>query len=531
MRCLVLLTLALTLFADDRSDAADRILASLRSTDGPGCAVAVVHRGKLLYSAAFGLADLESRTPISLDTRFNIASMSKQFTAAALYFLVADGRVHTTDSVRRFIPELPRYGDAITVADLLHHTSGLRDSLLELAGKPEPFDATGHLRLLAAQSALNFTPGADYEYTNSDYILLSIIVERVSGMPLPDFAAERIFRPLGMSHTGYYPGTSPPAGAAAGFARVGNEFRNTGTPPLTMGDGGVYTTIEDLLRWDENFSTGKLGGPPFLRFMERPGRLRSGERIDYAAGLVITDFRGLRAVGHDGALPGYHADWLRLPERRLSVISLCNRGDAEPETFNRRIAATYLGSGLKGPRHAADLDYATTDFPQLDGAWESSQGWLLRAWSSVDGLTIETGGGVFKLASLNRRQLFSDDAGFRLTLTRLAADRFALQWDGEPPRLYRRLPTEAPHLADLDAYTGDYHSPDVGANWRMIVESGNLTITTTEGWRIPLDPVAPDRFAVGPWSLHFLRDSAGRLNVLELHRQRLWNLRFERTTD
>ena len=179
---LLLFTLAFALPADERADAVNKLLAPLRDPNAPGCAVGVMQNGRFLYKSAFGLADLDTRAPLTSGTAFNVASMSKQFTAAALFFLIENGKVHLADPIRRFIPELPQYADSITVADLLHHTSGLRDfgPLLEVAGRTdEPLDIAGSLKLLARQTALNFSPGAGYEYTNSDYLLLGAIVERV----------------------------------------------------------------------------------------------------------------------------------------------------------------------------------------------------------------------------------------------------------------------------------------------------------------------------------------------------------------
>ena len=435
------------------------------------------------------------------------------------------------DSVRRFIPELPAYSGGVTVADLLHHTSGLRDGhpLLEVAGRlRESLDGASSLQLLRSQSALNFPPGTDYEYTNTDYFLLGLIVERLSGQSLAAFAEERLFRPLGMTHSAFQGGKASAGVRASGYTLQGDQFRKAAPPPLTNGDGGLHTTLEDLRLWDQNLYTGKVGGSRFIAFMETSGRLRSGEPVGYAAGLSVGRYRGARVVSHDGLLPGYRADFTQFPSYQLSSIFLCNRGDAAVPALNRRIAAIYLTGHLK-PRHgAADLDYPTTPFPGLDGVWESKQGWILRAWSGIDGMTIDTAETRYKLYPLNRRQLFADDGGFRLTLTMLSTDRMMLQWDGALPVIYERLDPVSLHPEQLAALAGDYKCPDAGAHWTLVYHQGSLIITNAAGWRIPLDAVGSDRFVVGPWSLHFIRDSEGRPQGLQLHRARLWNLWFEK---
>ncbi len=519
------------LAADDRADAVNDVLAPLRVKDGPGCVVGVLQKGKLVYSAAWGLADLETREAITLETQFEVASMSKQFTAAALFFLVESGKVRLEDSVLRFIGELPAYAGAVTVADLLHHTSGLRDGhpLLEVAGRlREPLDGTAILQLLRTQSALNFTPGTDYEYTNADYFLLGLIVERVSGQSLAEFAAEHIFAPLGMTHSAFQGAAAAPGRRASGYTFSGEQFRKAGPPPLTNGDGGLRTTLDDLRLWDQNLYTGKVGGSRFVAFMETSGRLRSGDSVGYAAGLSVGRYRGARVVSHDGLLPGYRADFTQFPSYQLSSIFLCNRGDADAPAMNRRIAAIYLTGHLKPRKGRADVDYPTSPFPELDGVWESRQGWILRAWSGIDGMTIDSADERYKLYPLNRRQLFTDDGGFRLTLTMLSSDRLMLQWDGALPVIYQRLEPVATRPEELAKLAGDYESPDAGAKWTLVYHQGMLLITTSAGWRIPLDAVGSDRFVVGPWSLHFVRDAEGRAKGLELHRARLWRLWFER---
>jgi CubicO group peptidase (beta-lactamase class C family) len=516
--------------ADDRSDAVDQLLGPFHARNAPGCAVGVLQNGQFVYRNAFGMADLEEHTPIAIASVFPVASISKQFTAAALFFLLTRGKVKLDDSVRRFVPELPPLAQDMTVADLLHHTSGLRDvfPLLEVAGRPQQIlDIAGNLKLLAAQSALNFPPGTDYEYANSDYLLLGLIVERVSGMTLADFAEKHIFRPLGMNHSAFPGGAKQLAGAVPGYSPRGGQFHRS-IPPLVAGDGGLQTSVEDLARWDENFYHPVVGGQAMIDFLEEPGRLRSGVPIHYAAGLAIGRFRGLAAISHDGVLPGSRSDLVRFPLQHLSVICLCNRGDADAPSLSRQIAAIYLQGKLKRPLRAADLGYAGSGFPDLAGVWESKQGWILRAWSAVDRLSIASPEGWYELVPLNRNQLFDEGGAWRVILTRLTPDRIRLERNGAIPAVYDRLPPVMPRPAELETLAGDYHSADADAAWHIAADQVRLFATINGGWKFPLDPAGPDRFAGGPWSLHFVRDAEGRVKGVELHRARLWNLWFDR---
>lgn len=519
------------LLADSRSEATDRLLAAYRVDFGPGCALGVIQNGQFEFKTAFGLADLETGAPLGTATRFNVASMSKQFTAAALFFLVEQGKVRLADSVRRFVPELPDYADAISILDLLHHTSGLRDlhPLLEVSGRlNEPLDAAANLKILAAQSALNFPPGTDYEYSNADYQLLGLIIERVSGTSLAAFAEEHIFRPLGMSHSEFQGGAKLNA-HAAGYTAGGKRFRKAGPPPLGTGDGGLYTTVEDLLLWDRKFYDSTPVGRRFVEFMEKRIRIRSGELIDYASGLSVRQYRGLEMVSHNGSLPGYQSDLTRYPSQHLTVVCLCNRGDVDAAWVGLQVAAVYLGPHLRPLKRApAAVDYPASAFPQIDGVWESRQGFLMRAWSGIDGLSIQADAEPVKLFPLNHHQLFADDAGSRLVLTKLAADRIKLAWGAARPEVYHRVAAVLPRQSELLEYAGDYTSADADARWRIVAEPGKLLITTAAGWRIPLEAAGADRFMVGPWSLHFVRQADGGVTRLELHRARLWRLVFDR---
>ena len=521
------------LAADDRTAAADEVFASLRALQAPGCSAGVIHEGRFIYSTSFGLADLEQRTPITPSTPFQVASMSKQFTAAAIFLLKQEGKLKLEDPVRRFVPELPAYADGIHISDLLHHSSGLRDiaPLLEVssAGRaPEPLDVAASVKLLASQSALNFAPGTDYEYSNSDYLLLGLIVERLSGMPFAEFAQQRIFTPLGMRGSVFHARLDPEANRATGYFARNGQFRRVPVTWLAGGDGGLYTTLDDLLRWDQTFYSNQQFGEEFADFMETRGRLASGERIQYASGLIIGRYRGLRTVSHAGRVPGMRSEMLRFPDQQLTVICLCNRGDADSASLAREVAEVYLAGKLHPPPPPAELDYVASGFPELAGIWESKQGWIARAWSSPDSLLVETADGRYRLQPLNRRQLFDSAGSSGLVLTRISSDQITMQFDGGVRVPYTRLNATPPPQAALRALEGDYRSVDVGASYHVAIQDGKLQLTAPSGWHLALDPVGADRFLLGPWTLRFTRGTDGSVSALEWHQARVWNLVFEK---
>jgi CubicO group peptidase (beta-lactamase class C family) len=336
----------------------DRVFADLDRPDSPGCALAVVREGKVAYERGYGLANLEHHVAITPHTVFDIGSTSKQFTAAAIHLLAAEGRLSLDDDVRRWVTELPAYDTGpITIRHLLHHTSGLRDylELMELTGARFEDVSTDDdaLSLLARQKAANFAPGAEWLYSNSGFFLLSIVVKRASGRSLREFAAERIFAPLGMRETHFHDdhtmvvpnrATGYERAKAGGFTIDMSNFEQTG-------DGSVYTTVEDLVRWDRNFYDPIVGGRPLIDGLLRPGVLRSREPLKYASGLNIDAYRGLTTVSHGGSWAGYRAELLRFPEQRLSVICLCNVSDARPSRRARQVAELFLADRM-GPAAA-----------------------------------------------------------------------------------------------------------------------------------------------------------------------------------
>lgn len=374
LRMLRAATLTLVVFAAASSAAAqqtaatssevDAIFATWDEAGSPGCALGVVEDGELTYERGYGFANLDWDIPIATDTVFYVGSVSKQFTAAAIALLAGEGRIDLDDDIREHFPEMPEYERVITVRNLVHHTSGLRDiyTLMALAGIriEDVFTDEQAIALIAAQRQTNFAPGDEYLYSNSGYFLLAQLVERVSGKTLREFAEERIFGPLGMNDThfhdrpshiverraiSYQPGGGDPEpGAGVGDFRVsylGNFDK--------VGAGGLYTTVNDLLLWDRNFYTGDVGGAAFLDLIHSRGVLTDGKQLTYAFGLAIDDYRGLRTVSHGGSMMGFKAAYLQFPEQRFSVIVTCNLGPINPMPLVQRVADIYLDDQLAPP--------------------------------------------------------------------------------------------------------------------------------------------------------------------------------------
>jgi CubicO group peptidase (beta-lactamase class C family) len=311
----------------------DSVLSPFASAQSPGCAVGVTRAGSLVFAKGYGMADLEHDTPITPDTRFYISSISKQFTAMSIVLLALDGKLSLDDSIRKWVPEVPSFGTVITLRQLLTHTSGLRDyyTLLAVSGWPSDGQLTERqfLSLVGRQKSLNFAPGDEFLYSNTGYALLSIVVRRASGQSLRNFAAERIFKPLGMTHTEFrddHRALIPQR--ALGYQPTGSTYRISQPETDVVGDGGVYSTVEDLGKWGANFDTGRVGGQRAIAMLQAPGTLNDGQTIPYALAMTIGDFHGLKTYAHSGAYGGYRSTLLRFPEPDVSVITLCNTSSA-----------------------------------------------------------------------------------------------------------------------------------------------------------------------------------------------------------
>src|SRR5215470_1865078 len=339
---------------DKKSAAVDEIFADVATPGSPGCALAVARNGKSIYEKGYGLANVEENVSITPQTVFDIGSTSKQFTAASILLLEKQGKLSVNDDIRKYVPEVRDYGGKITILHLLNHTSGLRDylTLFELAGINTDSVTTDEdaLGIIANQKALNFEPGSEWLYSNSGFFLLSVIVKRVSGKTLAQFAAENVFSPLGMNSTVYRYGHTQlvPNRALAyevkerGYSLDVSYFEQTG-------DGAVHTSVGDLLKWDENFYSGQIGGKELLAELQEPAKLDSGKTLKYAKGLMVETYRGLPIVEHGGSWGGYRAQLLRFPEQHFSVVCLCNVGNAGPEKRALRVADIYLAEEMKEP--------------------------------------------------------------------------------------------------------------------------------------------------------------------------------------
>lgn len=326
----------------------DQLFSEWNKPDSPGAALAVVKDGEIVYKHGYGAANLEYDIPITTATIFDIASVSKQFAAFAIATLSDEGKLSLDDDIRTYLPDVPDFGDTITVRHLLHHTSGLRDWVQSLVIAGDMMDdviSFQHiLKMARHQKALNFEPGAEFLYSNTGYNLLAEVVERVTGDSFREWTDTHIFKPLNMTNSHFHNDYEMILkNRAYSYQAVENGgFKHAVNNTTALGSSSLYSTVEDLAKWILNFDDTRIGEQTVIEQMHQRGVLNDGEQIDYAFGLNIGEYRGLKTVGHSGSWRGFRSHLIRFPDQKFGVVILCNLDTFNPLSLAERVADLYL---------------------------------------------------------------------------------------------------------------------------------------------------------------------------------------------
>jgi CubicO group peptidase (beta-lactamase class C family) len=510
----------------------DKIFERYNRTDSPGCAVGASIDGAAVLTGAYGMADLEHGIALAPESVFEPGSVTKQFTAAAVLLLAQQGKLSLDDPVRKYIPELPDYGTPITIRHLINHTSGLRDwgNVAAIGGWPRTTREYTHahvLEIVSRQRALNYPPGAEYSYSNTGFNLAAILVNRVSGKPLPEFTHEQIFGPLGMSSTQWRDDFRRIVhNRAIAYEPSGNGFRQDMPFEDVFGNGGLLTTAGDLLRWNRNFTDTKVGGRAFVEAQHQQGRLTDGRTIAYAAGLMVLHWKGLNEVSHSGSTAGYRA-WLgRYPDQGLSVAVLCNLASANATQLGHQVADVYLASVIREQPH----ETGSTDPAAL-----RAKAGLYRSARDHQTLSIEVQDGKLRIDRRGVLRPVTGDAfilgedGPRAEFDSTGnATRLRMATEVDEGNYYEKVERWTPAQGELESMTGDYASDEAEVTFHIALEQDHLVMHRRPDAAIPLTPTYRDGFSSALGSIRFIRDAGGRVTELSLGEQRVWDMRFRR---
>lgn len=532
------------------SQAIDSLFSEWNKSDVPGCALGIIRDGELIYSKGYGIADLEHDVEITPSSVFYIGSVSKQFVTFSILLLEEQGKLNLDDRIQKYLPDFPEYGTPLTIRHFIHHTSGVRDylSLMHLKGRNylDNADVDEVYELIKKQKELNFSPGEKHLYSNSCYFMLAMIVEKVAGQSLKTFAHENIFQPLGMRNTLFYDdNTDLIKNRVFSYDKKPDEdgFNNLIMRFDLVGSGGVYSNVEDMYLWDQNFYNNKLGkgGQEIIQKMHKEGLLNNGESSGYAFALNNGTYKGLKTVSHSGGLAGYRAQLMRFPDENFSVIILANRGDANPTSKAFQIADILLKDKFvnqppnKETKTAAPDNANTLEkfsLNQLSGNYEIQPGVILditakndslhvlQTWNKSSYYLINTTGNTYEMPNDHSIQfVFSelkDDSAQILTVFQ----------NGDETIWKRKAKIEAPDL-NLEDYTGSFYSEELDAAYLLFLEGDKLKVKIANYDAQELKLYDKDAFTAEVGLFRFNR-SNGAIKGFELDAGRVTNLKFEK---
>lgn len=515
----LLIAAALLATSAHAQDGAARIdgIFGFATAETPGCAVGVSQRGRVAVNRGYGLADVERRVPIGPDTRFDIGSTQKQFTAAAVLLLAEEGRLSLSDDIRKHLPQLPDYGHVVTVNHLITHTAGIRDWTGMLPMAPEGTDV---MTLIQRQRGLDFVPGEEWSYSTSGFELAKEIVARVSGTSFAEFTRRRLFEPLGMTSTAYVPDIlRAGASAARGYQKDGAGWKPYMRLGNERGGGAIVSTVGDLLAWNDALASGRLGGFVTEKIHE-PTTLANGRKLTYARGLMVDSTPGGVVISHSGGAAGFSTWMGRVPEHGLSVAVACNFDPVSATALARRVAELYLPplpAAARAEAAAAAAGAADVDVSGRAGLFfDERTGEPMRLAVQEGRLRIANGPPLVALSGDRFRSprpdlFFRSQDAFELAFE--SPDRIAIRSMEGRVTHFRRARPHAPTAAELQALDGRYESPELGTVFEIVPGANGLVMRfeSSPERSIELTPVERDTYMRSMMLVRFRRDAGGRV--------------------
>jgi CubicO group peptidase (beta-lactamase class C family) len=531
----------------------DQLFSAWNSPQTPGAAVAVAMDGKIIFKKGYGSADLEYNIPNTPTTIFHIASLSKQFTAFSILLLEKEGKLSINDDVRKYIPEVPDFGKVITLNQLMHHTSGLRDQwdLLAMAGwrLDDIITKAQVLRLVSRQKDLNFNPGDEFLYCNTGFTLLAEVVARVSGQSFADFTRTHIFEPLKMTNTLFYDDCEKIVKNRAYSYHIDSTgIKKSILSYSIVGATSLFTTVEDLSLWAMNFEN-PIVGKDVIGKMNMKGILNKGDTISYGMGQGIGVYKGLKFISHGGADAGYRTSLYRFPDQKFSVNVLSNLASFDPSGMALMIADIYLKDKevTENPKKDAEVkteQKVTSDNNKIKvdhdtllsycGKYELEPGEIATVSIKDENLVVEAPGlattpmtpvssTIFDVSVVSARVTFMIDESGKVS-------KFKAQMNGEE-RFAMRLPDFDSTKVNLAEYTGDYYSPELSTTYSVVAESGKLIARHFRTGDVHLTASKPDQFTGDQWyfgNIEFTRNNNNTITGCRVSTGRVRNLKFEK---
>lgn len=545
-KILVLLIVPLQLMGQSLPDSIIRKVDSLfnrYTTATPGCAVAIIKNGEVVFKKGYGMSNLEYDVPITASSVFHIASESKQFVAFCMLLLEQQGKLSIDDDVRKYLDYVPGFGKKITIRHLIHHTSGLRDQWQLLANAGWQLDdviTQEHvIKLVSKQKRLNFDPGEEHLYCNTGYTLMAEIVKKASGLSLREYTDKYIFKPLEMNNTHFHDNYRELVpNRTYSYSPIGARGHQHSVLSYSIvGATSLFTTVEDEAKWVMNYEHGKVGGKELLEKMYSLGVLNSGKKLVYAFALAIDDYKGWRRIGHGGADAGYRTYVCRFPEQQLGIIVFSNVANNNPTGEAMQIADLLLPKKeIKADQLPLFTD--STTLKKWQGRYVSDRGAVFNlAWDNNKLMNRQagqtTGGSEWKL-SIKENNKYQLASGTIIQVQTSPVNDSAIRISTETPNAvteFSRQPLISLKKEEMAMYTGTYYNEETEAAYTVIVKDGELILQHRKFSDAKLTLIGKDQFSCNNWwmsNLIFLRDKKGIVTGFEVNAGRVLHLLYSR---
>ena len=516
------------------SEKVDQIFSKLNKPDSPGAAVVVLKNGVIVHKRGYGMANIEKGTPNTPSTIMEVGSVAKQFTAFAIALLVDQKKLSLDEDIRTYIPEVPNFGDKITVRHLIHHTSGLRnwEVLFKLTGYNGTMDSKRAIQMVKQQKELNFKPGEEYSYCNTGYLLLAEVVERVSNQTFREWTRINIFDPLEMKNTSFQddPSKIDLKGTHGYFMDENGDFKQNGYGWAVPGPTSLFTTAEDLTQWMRNFDEPQLGALASIELMLQKGVLNNGSELNYAFGLEIANYKGIQKISHEGGWAGFRSVIVLYPGQNFGVVVLSNMGLGifNPMPYANQIADIYLThqfSEIESPpvksvkvnpnrydsyigKYILPLPYSK---PILVTIMKEKNRLLGQIEGQSKGELIPQSETIFRVKDEDIQLIFSSDENGRF-------NHFVPLIDGGKKLLPARKLNKL-NVDKMEEFTGDFRSPELSTTWQISILDNQLLAKHKLQKSVRLLSTGADRFTGDQWwfqEIVFERDNKGRITGFRL---------------
>lgn len=526
----------------------DKIFAKWDNPDSPGASIGIIKDGKLVFARGYGMANLEHDIPNSPQSVFRIGSTSKQFTAASIILLAQKGKLSLDDSLEKYFPEFPNYAKQITITQLLNHTSGIRDylSLAYLAGMGDDDFYTDKeiLTWLTNQQHTNFKPGEKFLYSNSGYWLLGKIVEKAYGKNMAVFAHNEIFIPLKMNNTHFHNDHNQIVKKrASGYSPNDKDgFQISMTTLDMIGDGGIFTTIEDIKKWDDAFYHSEILNKDFWKMMTEQGRLTNGEQINYAAGLNIGSHKNLKTISHGGAFVGFRAELIRFPDQKLSIAIFANRGDADPSGMSLQVADIMLkeyysqeaNSETKTERVVSEVSLSDKELQKWVGNyWYPKNDYSRKIYFKDKALYYyRSERSETKLIPISKSEFTmagSGEVSIKFNVDDQHIKNMSFSVNGAVPNKATAYKKVNYTTEQFKAFSGEYCSPELNVTYTFKIKKEQLVLFINNKEKSSLTSVKENTLVHDRYgTFYFSRDKSGKVIEFKLFAGRVKNLLFIR---